>query len=306
MLEAHEKEIGGERLQEMIETPHNYWLWVTTRETAAGADLNEYRDATWTWTCDEKTKNGDLILLYLNSKGKAEKGYHKSAFCYLIQAIGDAGSIDDDPIWRERGWKYGCDCQVLYAFKNPVRYKDLEQDSELKEWEAYKRHNFQGRCFDIPENIWNKLDRMASEINPDYPGYRKLIEMPEESLSSIESTVDADLDSILEEEELFEGKKVQKFTNYYERNSKLRSKAILFHGFKCMACDFDFEQKYGERGSKYIEVHHLNPVSSLEKETRIDPEIEMAVVCSNCHRMIHRRKDDVLSLEELRKIIRVK
>jgi 5-methylcytosine-specific restriction enzyme A len=73
-----------------------------------------------------------------------------------------------------------------------------------------------------------------------------------------------------------------------------------------MACGFDFEEKYGDRGSKFIEVHHLKPVSSLEKETIVDLKTEMTVVCSNCHRMIHRKKDKILSLEELRKIIRIK
>jgi len=73
-----------------------------------------------------------------------------------------------------------------------------------------------------------------------------------------------------------------------------------------MACGFDFEERYGRRGSNFIEVHHLKPVSSLEEETGIDPKTEMVVVCSNCHRMIHRKKDEVLSLDELRKIIRKK
>jgi 5-methylcytosine-specific restriction protein A len=73
-----------------------------------------------------------------------------------------------------------------------------------------------------------------------------------------------------------------------------------------MACNFDFKQRYGERGSNFIEVHHLKPVSSLDEATLVDPKTEMAVVCSNCHRMIHREKDNVLSLDELREIIRQK
>ena len=128
---------------------------------------------------------------------------------------------------------------------------------------------------------------------------------PNELLSTIESIVDADLDSILAEEGLAEGKMGQRYVTYYERNPKLRSKAIWYHGFKCMACGFDFQEKYGDRGSKFIEVHHLKPISSLEKETIVDHKTEMAVVCSNCHRMIRRKKDKVLSLKELREIIQV-
>lgn len=133
--------------------------------------------------------------------------------------------------------------------------------------------------------------------------YREPIEMPNAALSALEATVEADLDSrFAEEEEYFEGKKVRRYA--YERNPKLRSKAIWHHGYKCKACGFDFEEKYGEHGSDFIEVHHLNPVSTHEKDTSVDPKTEMTVLCSNCHSMIHRKKDNVLSLDELREIIK--
>jgi 5-methylcytosine-specific restriction protein A len=108
----------------------------------------------------------------------------------------------------------------------------------------------------------------------------------------------SDLGSLLVEEGYLEGQKSQRFTGYYERNPKLRAAAILHHGTKCMVCNFDFEKVYGEHGAGYIEVHHLRPVSSLQELTKIDPKTDMAVVCSNCHRMIHRKKDKILSLED--------
>jgi 5-methylcytosine-specific restriction protein A len=101
-----------------------------------------------------------------------------------------------------------------------------------------------------------------------------------------------DLDAFRSEEEFFEeGKQKKRFTNYYERNPKLRTAAIQYHGTRCMACGFDFEKVYGKHGTGYIEVHHLLPVSSLKMKTKVDPKTDMAVVCSNCHRMIHRKKD---------------
>ena len=209
----------------MTETPYNYWLWVTSREIAQRANLAEHKHVTW--TCDKNTKAGDLILLYLNSKGEAVKGYPKSAFCYLIQANSGVRNGEHFPGWRDRGWKDACNCQVLYEFKNPVRYKDLELDPEFQKWDAYKRHNFQGKSFPIPEDIWDMLDQMAVNNNPDYSGYRTLIEMPQGPLSSIESTVEADLDSIQAEEGLPDGKKGQRYVIYYERNPKLGSLPIL-------------------------------------------------------------------------------
>ncbi|AZU62566.1 HNH endonuclease [Neobacillus mesonae] len=86
----------------------------------------------------------------------------------------------------------------------------------------------------------------------------------------------------------------------YERNPENRKKAIEIHGLNCVACGFNFEEIYGERGKDFIEVHHVNPLNTIGEEVVIDPEKDLVPVCSNCHRMIHRRKDDVLSVDELK------
>jgi len=55
----------------------------------------------------------------------------------------------------------------------------------------------------------------------------------------------------------------------------------------CEACGFDFEAKYGHNGIGFCEVHHLKPISQMDKceATTLD---DLAIVCSNCHRIIHR------------------
>ena len=93
------------------------------------------------------------------------------------------------------------------------------------------------------------------------------------------------------------------YTTRYERSPILRKRAIQIHGTTCMACEFNFFDFYGERGKNYIEVHHLVPLSTLNEESEINPITDMTVVCSNCHRMIHRERNNILSMEELREII---
>ena len=116
--------------------------------------------------------------------------------------------------------------------------------------------------------------------------------------------VASDLDSLQMEEGYFEGNKKKRFVNYYERDENLRAAAVGHHGVTCKVCRFNFEDIYGERGKDYIEVHHLRPVSTLGKETKVDPKSDMTVLCSNCHRMIHRRKNHVLTPEELKSLLR--
>lgn len=74
-----------------------------------------------------------------------------------------------------------------------------------------------------------------------------------------------------------------------------------FGRLACEACDFEFADRYGDLGQGFIEVHHMKPVSTLAAgdKTRLE---DLAVVCANCHRMLHRRKA-LLSVDELRGLI---
>lgn len=92
-----------------------------------------------------------------------------------------------------------------------------------------------------------------------------------------------------------------------ERKPKLRQLALKIHGYKCQVCNFDFENFYGIWGKNFAEVHHLIPLSKLKgKKYKTDPKTDLAVLCSNCHRMVHRKKNVTLSLEELKeKIVRM-
>ena len=87
-----------------------------------------------------------------------------------------------------------------------------------------------------------------------------------------------------------------------ERDSSLRKDAIRIHGTKCKVCNFDFSKTYGKWANDYIEVHHMKPISNA-KEIKVDtnPSTDLTVVCSNCHRMIHKKRDVVLTIAELKK-----
>lgn len=97
-----------------------------------------------------------------------------------------------------------------------------------------------------------------------------------------------------------EGRRLKYYTTRYERNSRNRAEAIRIHGTKCMVCGFDFEEVYGELGKGYIEVHHIKPLSSQDEEVEINPATDLICVCANCHRMLHRFRDYIISIEEIK------
>ena len=79
-----------------------------------------------------------------------------------------------------------------------------------------------------------------------------------------------------------------------ERNpSVVRKAKKLFkkrHGGKllCQVCGFDFHAVYGNRGKGFIEGHHTVPVSKMKEGDKTSPK-DIAMLCSNCHRMIHQK-----------------
>jgi 5-methylcytosine-specific restriction protein A len=83
------------------------------------------------------------------------------------------------------------------------------------------------------------------------------------------------------------------FHRRIERDSSASRAAKKIHGYVCQACGFDFEAVYGPVGHQFIEAHHLTPISVLpqDKPVEQDPKTDFAVLCSNCHRMIHRMPD---------------
>lgn len=76
-----------------------------------------------------------------------------------------------------------------------------------------------------------------------------------------------------------------------ERRKRLSELAKGIHGYRCQICGFDFEEVYGDLGHQYIEAHHLTPLAQLppNQEVHLSPRDDFAVVCANCHRMLHRR-----------------
>lgn len=88
-----------------------------------------------------------------------------------------------------------------------------------------------------------------------------------------------------------EGRLLRSWQVKRERDPNLRMRKIQQvkqrgEPVACAVCSFDFFVTYGERGRDYIEVHHVTPLHvSGETKTRLG---DLALLCSNCHRMIHR------------------
>lgn len=145
-------------------------------------------------------------------------------------------------------------------------------------------------------NAYSKLDKeIFEEFQFDKPTLKKIASQIKDVITNpklaneilkIENDEISDFDSVREGQVLYKLHKIR------ERDRKIveakKKKIIQETGeLKCEACGFSFELTYGEIGSGFIECHHLTPLSNFEvnKKTTLN---DLALLCSNCHRMIHR------------------
>lgn len=146
--------------------------------------------------------------------------------------------------------------------------------------------------FDEFKDERKKLKELAKTI-------RSIIINPK-SLSQISniSLTDEDLPDAVKE-----GKTLYKLHRVIERNQaiiKSKKKRYFQDNGKldCEVCGFDFSEVYGELGMGYIEAHHRTPLNKINGETTTNIE-DLALVCANCHRMLHRNING-LGISELK------
>ena len=146
------------------------------------------------------------------------------------------------------------------------------------------------------EEVWNRFSGDLHGLRREAESIRRLVETAER--------LDVSVLAVDEDEEFPEGKLAQRVHSGRERNARLvkrkKEQALARYGcLMCEVCGFNFEATYGEPGHGFIECHHLIPVTEWpegEKTTRLE---DAALVCSNCHRMLHRKRP-WLSIANLR------
>lgn len=149
----------------------------------------------------------------------------------------------------------------------------------------------------LDQKIWN-------EFSDNRENLEKIVNLIKQSLliNVIKN------DTIIEEEEesFLEGRVLYIKHKSFERNSKIvtRKKEVAEKSglLNCEICGFDFYKIYGVIGKDFIECHHIIPVSEYGSNTKTTLE-NLALVCSNCHRMLHRTRP-WLSPVELKRVLR--
>ncbi|MFF0432392.1 HNH endonuclease [Streptomyces sp. NPDC004327] len=203
----------------------------------------------------------------------------------------------------ENGWK-GLDAQDATVVELSALLQLLPIHAEAERNEKFRNPNGVARkTFDIatrhPEYQGKPTNGGALDVAVLMEFLARPDEMTEVARLIRQGIAAGELQSLAptEEEEFDdysapEGRLLMRRHQARERNKSLRRKkiaSVVQRGGRlaCEACGFDFEEVYGDRGAGYIECHHVVPLHEAgEGRTKLS---DLALICANCHRMIHRR-----------------
>jgi 5-methylcytosine-specific restriction protein A len=165
----------------------------------------------------------------------------------------------------------------------PDQIIDLESDAARPEF--YEAAHILGKHYNLSEGLPEQVE-LEKDLKHMCSVYKELIFRG----GFFEGSEDAE--SRDRDDEIIQ-RREYRLHRTIERKGSYARKVKKHHGTVCQACSFDFGKMYGKNGVGYIDAHHLVPLSELRLGVDYKYSIanDFAVLCANCHRMIHRSKN---------------
>jgi 5-methylcytosine-specific restriction protein A len=220
------------------------------------------------WTWDEHVL---ALELYITNREHLPGKTHPKvlALSDLLNRLGERKGLRNTSTFRNANG-------VSMKIQNFKRWDPLYQDQGLSGLKG-------GSGGEQP--VWAKYSADPAELTVAASVIRLAIEDLEVDLIRLDD----------EDEDAEEG--ALKLRVHYAREripklaAKKKAQVLERHGaLRCEVCAFDFRAVYGALGNGYIEAHHTRPVAKLTAGERTKVS-DLALVCANCHRMLHRQDD---------------
>lgn len=87
------------------------------------------------------------------------------------------------------------------------------------------------------------------------------------------------------------------------RSKPLRDKALSKANGICCVCEVDFKKVIGGKGVKVLQVHHKKQLG-ITDTPRLTTLSDLAVVCANCHMLIHMDIKKALDIKKLKSLLK--
>ena len=206
---------------------------------------------------------------------------------------------------REKLQPEGDDLTILSGRKDDKfsqKVRNLKAHDTLRNFATYiKERGQQSGIF--------KINEKGKEFLKDKRVYYDSLDFQGFSVKTLKEEVEKDFKDLVIEE----GNVIIRNMKVKQRSDRLRNAKIQDFKHKnngkvfCEICNFNFFEKYGSIGKDVIVVHHTKPIhlksDDGERQSIKEALKDVACVCPNCHLIIHKDRDNMLSFKEMKEII---
>ncbi len=99
-----------------------------------------------------------------------------------------------------------------------------------------------------------------------------------------------------------EGLRTEAVSYVRGRSRQLRDAALEEADGVCAVCETDYKQLLNGKGVRVLQVHHRKQLAATDSP-RVTRLSDLAVVCANCHMLIHMDLKKALSIKQLKEML---
>jgi 5-methylcytosine-specific restriction protein A len=229
----------------------------------------------YNWSFEQPGERVAVCVWHRSLKPQGRTVIHRSRRKHYGSHAGTRSAA----VWNRRARAFDQALEIAHRQQLPVNVIVVVVDGEQRDPSSNKASQVRARLLDTLEWAVTKYDEETGE---------RLLVRGAKPVTPAISSVDLELS-------WFEGKERRKFTFHRQREGRARrakiKNALAGNDGRLICevenCGFDFKACYGDLGEGYAQVHHLLPLSSSPIDGREIKLSDLAIVCANCHVMIH-------------------
>ncbi|GHG77532.1 hypothetical protein GCM10010919_33270 [Alishewanella longhuensis] len=216
---------------------------------------------------------GDRVFIW-RSKGKSKDPYGIVAYGEIIEAPVNKREVRHPEFLLEEYW----DKREVSEIKVGIKIKETRLDIEkgLVESGLLLRDNELSKMQLLTARQGTNFRLSINEFSKIWSLWRgETLDLEDDEYATDESKTRLRTHKVRERDSLLVKKAKERF---------IKEHGALF----CEVCGYDFLPKYG---FSYAEAHHKKPLSKIKAGEKTK-ESDLAIVCANCHRAVHRIESD--------------
>ncbi len=233
------------------------------------------------WTVPSKAKPGDILLVYILAP---------------VSSLVASAEVLDVPV---PGDEYGWPGKHMAPIGN-IQMLDpyITREELLKNFKGWKWPNSPQSACIVPIEFEKELQKLTRGRLVSLAGSRK----KKSGSKSSGNAKDEQPKAATDIEAALEGLKSEYVAYRSKRSKPLRDAKLAESDGVCECCKTNFKEFLDGKGARVLQVHHRKQLAFFETP-KLTSKKDLAIVCANCHLMLHADPKKSLKVEKLAKML---